>query len=123
MAMMDVCISLENAGKALSARSAKNPARKDYKRNLRREWYPLLHSIDQIIAQKRTAGADVGNPVQARRAWLRVGTIGMGLHEEEERKDYDRRALKFCSWRECQWHTVEAPGRLKLCAGCGETVC
>ena len=120
--IINVCISFEKIGKTLSARSAKNPFRKEYKRNLRREWYPLLNSIDQIVAQKRIVGADVDAPLQVRRAWLGVGTIGMGLDEEQEREDYNRRAIRFCSWRECQWHTVEAPRQPKACTGCGETV-
>ncbi|KZV60315.1 hypothetical protein PENSPDRAFT_760082 [Peniophora sp. CONT] len=119
--VLDICKSYELVGKDLSARSNKNPLRKEYKRGLRREWYPLLQSLDQLIKQQRATAKSVVTRLQVRMAWCRVGTIGMGLDEDEERKDYEKRATKLCSWRECQWHIVEPPEPPRACTGCGET--
>lgn len=105
-------------------RSTKNPLRKEYKRNLRREWYPLLNSLDEIFRQKHaSAGVETMTAcAEIRRVWQQMGAVGMGLDEEKERKDYEIRAVKLCSWRECQWHTDEPSDALKTCTGCGEAV-
>ncbi|KZV63245.1 hypothetical protein PENSPDRAFT_691830 [Peniophora sp. CONT] len=119
-AILRLCEAYENVGKGLFARSAKNPLRKDYGRSLRREWYPLLKALDQNIVQHDT-GPGQQTLARIRRAWCRVGTVGIRLDEELERKEYEKRAAKLCSWKECQWHTVEPSEPPKACTGCGET--
>ncbi|VDB89415.1 unnamed protein product, partial [Peniophora sp. CBMAI 1063] len=53
LASVEICGVYEDVGRTLAARSTKNSLRKDYKRRLRREWYPLLKSLDSVIAQQR----------------------------------------------------------------------
>ncbi|KZV63250.1 hypothetical protein PENSPDRAFT_657476 [Peniophora sp. CONT] len=119
LVVMQLCDSFTNVGKELRTRSAKNPLRKAYERSLRREWYPSLKALDDMSKLPHIDSKPEARSY-ARLGWHRLGTVGMGLNEDNERKLYKERASKLCSWRECKWYTMEPSEQLKECTGCRE---
>ena len=122
LAIAQICASYERIGKDLASRSVKNALRKDYRRKLREIWYPLLQALDDILGIRRTRRGGMDPCSVVYEAWKRVGIHGIGLDEIEERKEYEKRMSKLCSWRECRWFTEEPPEPPKICRGCGEAV-
>ncbi|KZV75675.1 hypothetical protein PENSPDRAFT_646971 [Peniophora sp. CONT] len=116
--VLEFCRANEHLGQRLAARSGKNALRKDYQRALRQEWAPLLIAPDNLHTLNHPDGVRIIKLV--RQAWWRLGSVGAGFNEEKEKKEYEKRAEKMCSWRECCWHTIEPPSPTKLCQGCGE---
>ncbi|KZV75683.1 hypothetical protein PENSPDRAFT_646975, partial [Peniophora sp. CONT] len=116
--ILEICASYERLGQSLVLRSSRNPLRKDYKRTLRREWYPLLQALDSLPGNPGTSR--MHNCVLMREAWFKMGKLGAGFDIAKEQDEYKRRAAKLCSWRECQWHTIEPSSPPKMCQGCGE---
>ena len=81
---------------------------------LRPEWYPVLK-----LLRKRTT--TIVRELWIHRAWDNLGKA-MGLVEEVERKQFDKRASKLCSLVVCRYYTTLPPNVPKKCAGCSEVV-
>ncbi|KAI0321551.1 hypothetical protein OF83DRAFT_247473 [Amylostereum chailletii] len=106
---------------ALSAQSrrGKNTLFKVLQSATRAEWYPTLKELEVI----RYRSGHSPELKQLMEMWSDLGARTL-LDKNVERQRYEKgtkERAKFCSWKQCQFHTQKPSAPLRTCVGCGET--
>ncbi|KZV71720.1 hypothetical protein PENSPDRAFT_751525 [Peniophora sp. CONT] len=99
--------------------SSKNPLRKMMRQAFREQWYPTLFCLRK--ARPRSTFAEEHDRMID--AWKALGE-DLGFEESIQKAEHERelrKALRFCAWHECEYHTKEPSVALRSrCKGCAE---
>ncbi|VDC05325.1 unnamed protein product [Peniophora sp. CBMAI 1063] len=86
-------------------------------------WWPTCEYLRSV----ENAGDMTSEVREIWQVWLALGAF-VGLDERKERARFEkleassrRAAVAFCGREGCRYHSEKAPGRLRVCKGCGDT--
>lgn len=121
----EILTSYTDISRAVNKMSAKNPVRKVLRSSMRDEWYPTLAMLKSEGSRPRSGKAASKEQLIALAAdWKTLGEA-VGLEEDQEKIEYERRLKKqpqVCAWSKCKYHAEKSPVTLQACKGCDEAV-